>query len=167
MLPEAHQVMRVVVLRAKKKEERGVIFERDAYDYVAWVTNYGQHEKTNEDVIKFYRSRGHTAENMIRELKNGYDLRHFPCQKLMANKAYALIAAFAYNVVRFLAFVENPKKQHFSKLIRWKMISVPVHVVKHGREIIFRFMKHHHEEVLLFKERINIKLTASLSASTS
>ena len=82
-------------------------------------------------IVEFYRARGHCAENMIRELKNGFDLKHFPCQKLAANKAYGLIAAFAHNVVRFLSFVENPKKQHFSKLIPqrrtgWKMFSFSV-----------------------------------------
>jgi hypothetical protein len=47
-------------------------------------------------------------ENFIRELKNGLDLHHYPCQKLSANKAYGLMAAFAYNLMRYVAVKENP-----------------------------------------------------------
>jgi hypothetical protein len=163
-----HEVLRVVVLRAEKENvPENMIFERDRYDYVAWATNIGQHEKSDTKVVEFYRARGHCAENMIRELKNGFDLHHFPCQKLLANKAYGLIAAFAHNIVRFLSFIENPKKQHFSKLIRWKMISFPVLVVKHARDVIFRFSKQTYEEVQLYSSRIYIKLTEGLRASTA
>ena len=70
-----HEVLRVVVLRARKENDaRQVIFERDRYDYVAWVTNIGQHEMPDTKIVEFYRGRGHCAENMIRELKNGFDL---------------------------------------------------------------------------------------------
>jgi len=34
----------------------------------------------------------------LRELKYNFDLKYFPCQKLVANKAYGVIAAFAYNL---------------------------------------------------------------------
>ncbi|MFK7873241.1 MAG: transposase, partial [Oligoflexales bacterium] len=46
------------------------------------------------------RKRGH-CENFIRELKNGLDLHHYPCQKLNANRAYGSIAAISYNLMRF------------------------------------------------------------------
>jgi hypothetical protein len=44
-------------------------------------------------VIEFYRKRGN-AENYIREDKYGFDLKHYPCLKLIANKAYGLISEF-------------------------------------------------------------------------
>ncbi|MCA2958602.1 MAG: IS1380 family transposase [Silvanigrellales bacterium] len=158
------QVLRVVVIRALKADAGARIMNVDRYDHYAWVTNIGEHELSGEKVIAFYRGRGN-AENFIRELKNGFDLRHFPCQSLLANKAYGLIAAFAHNLMRFLAFIENPKKSHFSKLIRWKMIGLPVQVVKHARQVIFRFMEHHHQEVRNWFMRINIMFTASLQAT--
>jgi hypothetical protein len=148
-----------------------IIFERDRYDYVACVTNIDQYEMSDTKIVEFYRGRGHCAENMIRDLKNGFDLnggaQPFSVPKTHGNKAYSFIAAFAHNVVRFLSFIENPKKQHFSKLIRWKMISFPVLVVKHARDVIFRFSKQTYEEVRLYSSRIHIKLTEGLRASTA
>jgi len=98
------------------------------------------------DVIKLYRGRGH-AENFIRELKNGMDLHHYPCQKLTANKAYGLIAAFAYNAMRFIALKDRPQRPQFSKAIRHRIIHLPCQVVRHAGEVTFRFMKHHFKEV--------------------
>ena len=43
-------------------------------------------------ILEFYRGSGHCAEKMIREFKNGFDLKNISCQKLSANKAYGLIA---------------------------------------------------------------------------
>lgn len=43
------------------------------------------------------------SENFIREEKYGYDLKHFPCQKLSANHAYGLFALIAHNFLRTIA----------------------------------------------------------------
>lgn len=71
--------------------------------------------KTPVAIIKFYRGRGH-AENFIKEIKYNFDLKHFPCQKLVANKAYGIIAALAYNLMRLVAFLFcEGKKVRFAK----------------------------------------------------
>ncbi len=141
------ETLRVVMIRSLKENEQSQgLFGDMRYDYHAFVTNIGEHELQSEKVIEFYRSRS-DVENFIKDMKYGFDLKHFPCLSLLANKAYGLIAAFAYNLVRFVAFLENPRRPHFAKLLRFKALMLPVQVVKHSRMISFRFMTHHAQEV--------------------
>lgn len=154
---EGHEALRVIVLRSPAKDNALL----DAYDYIAFVTNIGEHEMSDDKVVEFYRGRGN-AENFIREIKNGFDLHHFPCAELAANKAYGLMAAFAFGVMRFLAFVDKPKHVHFSKHIRRKMIFKAVEVVKHAREVIFRFNHQQLKEVEYWLKTIHIKFELAL-----
>lgn len=135
---------RIVCLRAKKKGRLGLT--EDDYDYFAWLTSIGEHEMSNEKIILFYRKRGH-AENYIREVKNGLDLHHYPCLKLNANRAYALIAAFSYNTLRTMSLACGAKKAQFAKAIRNKFINLPCQVVRTGGKVFFRFMNAHAKEV--------------------
>lgn len=153
---DADVPLRVVFIRAKKEGTEGRLFTD--YDYRAFITNLGQHEMSDEKIILFYQKRGN-AENYIRELKNGFDFHHFPCGKLVANKAYALAGSFAYNMMRFVSFINNPKKQNFAKLLRIRIVKLCARVVKHARTVTFRYVKHIYEEVELFKKRIYITLT--------
>jgi hypothetical protein len=144
---KGREILRVVFIRAlKPKEQSQGLFGDVRYDYRAFVTNIRQHEMTGEGVIKFYRGRGN-AENFIKEYKNGFSLYHFPCQKLVANKAFGLIGAFAYNLMRYAAFVMNPTKPQYSKAVRFRMIHLACEVVKHAGYVIFRFPKTIYQEV--------------------
>jgi hypothetical protein len=154
---ESHEALRLVVLRSPAKDNSLL----DAYDHVAFVTNIGEHEMSDDKVVEFYRGRGN-AENFIREIKNGFDLHHFPCRELTANKAYGLMAAFAFSTMRFLLYVDKPKHAHFSKMIRRKMIFKAVEVVKHAREVTFRFSHHQLKEVEYWLKTIHIKFELAL-----
>jgi hypothetical protein len=144
----SHKALHVAFMRALKpgEENTRALFDDARYDYHAFVTNLGEHEMTSEELILFYRGRGN-AENFIKELKYGFDLKHFPCKSLIANKAYGLIAAFAANLMRCMAFIENKKRPHFSKAIRFRMVNLACQVVKHARSITLRFSKPVLEEV--------------------
>ncbi len=155
--------LRLVVIRAKKPKEEGIIFEDYAeYDYYAFVTNMGAHEYDNTALIKLYRGRGH-AENFIKEQKYGFDLKHYPCLKLQANKAFGLIAAFAYTLTRFLSLTSPSSKKtaegikkiiHFAKKIRNKWLLIPVQVIRHAGSVIFRFNRRHHKEIVYWEEKL-------------
>ena len=145
---EGLETLRIVCLRAEKKNLQSKPLFADArYDYFAWVTNIPNTDMSVEDLILFYRGRGN-AENFIREDKNGFDLKHYPCLKLLANKAFGIATSFAAIFMRYIAIVRDTKVTHFSKLTRHALNTLPVHIVRHGRQVIFRFMKHHHKEVL-------------------
>lgn len=144
--PEAgEETLRVIIMRARKWQPD--LFDKDPYDYRAFVTNLGSHEKKDDEIIFLYHGRGN-AENYIRELKNGFDIHHFPCQKLMANRAYGLIAAFAYNFMRLASFLWNPKQFHFSKKIRFRMVYLAAQVVKKARYVYIYINERYHKEVL-------------------
>lgn len=144
---------RVVLIRAVKKgREDQFVLGDDDYDYLGWITSLSDTIEA-VGVVKLYRKRGH-AENFIRELKNGLDLHHYPCQKLLANKAYGLCAALAYNYMRFIAVVDNPKHPQFAKALRFRFIHLPCQVVRHAGQVIFRFMQRHYEEVNYWIKKI-------------
>jgi hypothetical protein len=149
-----HKPMRVVIIRAEKKNDQKAPFEhQDNYNYYAWVTSLGEHEISNEEVIKFYRKRGN-AENFIKELKYGFDMKHYPCQKLTANKAYGTIAAYAYNFLRFLGLMHNSKKVPFAKTLRRLWVNLPCQIVHHARQLTFKYMNFHTKEVLKLLNQI-------------
>lgn len=136
----------MVIIRAEVAQPGLFDKYEDRYNCFAWVTSLGEHEMGNEEVIEFYKKRGN-AENYIRETKNAYDMHHFPCQKLLANKIYGIIAAFAHNLMRIGSFLISPKKTRFSKIIRFRMVFIAAQVVKKSRYVILRFSQHQYEEV--------------------
>ena len=105
------------------------------------------------EIIRFYRKRGH-AENFIREIKYGFSLKNYPCMKLDANRAYGLIAAFAYNLMRLTALQHNPKKPGFAKKMRRRLLRMPAVIVRHAGRTVFRLMKRHKEEMTGWLERL-------------
>ena len=144
---KSHKTFRVIILRALKTDAVNKLFlTEEDYDYYGWVSSISD-EMSSVDVIKFYRKRGH-CENFIRETKNGFDLHHYPCQKMIANKAYGLAASFAYNIMRFIALKDNPTHPKFAKAIRFKFVHIPCQIVRHARDLSFRFMGSHYKGVI-------------------
>ncbi|RLE39771.1 IS1380 family transposase [Candidatus Woesearchaeota archaeon] len=140
------RVYRIIALRALKKDRQRSLLNPYNYDYFVCISNIGSHEMRDEKIIKFYRKRGQ-AENYIKELKYGFDAKHWPCQKLNANKVYGIISAFAYNLMRYTAFKLNKKKTHYSKMIRYRMVRLGCQVVRHARYAYFKFNSQTAKEV--------------------
>lgn len=147
------RAMRVVFIRARKTQPN--LFE-DKYDYAAWVTSIGEREMNDENLVCFYKKRGN-AENFIRELKNGFDIHHFPCLKMIANKAYGLIAAFAYNLMRHAAWTLDNKTPRFSKMMRFRMVYLAGQVVRKARSWIIRLNPNHYKEVINWLNNLKLK----------
>lgn len=120
---------------AKKENLEDIIY--NGYRYYALVTNIWQHEQHMKKIIFFYRKRAN-VENFIREIKNGLDLKHYPCKKINANKAYGIFGAMAYNLQRFASFFINPKGGCFSKKVRNTLIRIPGQVVRHARSLTIK-----------------------------
>lgn len=148
------RVIRVVAIRAVPEDFRGWFspLAKD-YDYYAWSTSIGSGEMNMEEIILFYRKRAN-AENFIKELKYAFDLKHYPCLKLIANKAYGLMGAFAHAFMRFIALTENKKNPQFAKAIRTKFLRIPCIIVRHAGNVIFKFMQRHAREVNRLVEKL-------------
>lgn len=157
------RLLRVIVIRALKgKEQSRGLFGDERWEYHSWVTTSWPHQMKDEEIIKLYRQRAN-AENFIKELKHGFDLKHYPCQKLVANKAYGLIAAFAYNLMRYAGLLISPDKPAFAKKVRFQLVHLPCEVVKHARRTIFRIPYEQFKEISYWLE----KMTNQLGYGTS
>ncbi len=136
----------------------------DEYDYFAFLTNMGQHEYTNEDLIYLYRKRGQ-AENYIKEQKQAQDLKNYPCQKLTANKAFGLIAGFSHSLMRFMALL-NPRIKNtrngrihmtqYTKAQRRKWLQIPVEIARHAGTVVFRYTQRHIMEVNAWLKKLQM-----------
>lgn len=151
-----HEPIRIVAMRAKRDD--GLLSGYDIFDF---VTNIGIHEMTHEKIIKLYRKRSN-CENFIKESKGGFDLKHFPCKPISANRAYGLIGMLAYNLMRFSALMEDPLHPKFAKLLRFRIVQHACEVVKHGRTVTFRFMTHVAKEVVYWIDKIHNLLTGGI-----
>lgn len=159
------RAMRVVIARARKDDAQPSLFRTENYDYFAVISNIGAHEMSAENLVKFYRQRGE-SENYIKEAKYGFDLKHYPCLKLDANRAYGVIAGFAYNLLRILSLNINPDRVRLSKAIRNSLISLPIQIVRHAREVTFKFMSHHYQEVTRWQKHMLQQFRSAKSATS-
>ncbi|MCB0309507.1 MAG: IS1380 family transposase [Bdellovibrionales bacterium] len=141
--------------------------KEDPYDYYAIVTNYpldlatdkvDQNDKAKkvkryslQEVMARHQKRG-AMENFIREEKYGYDLKHFPCQKLNANRAYGLLAMVAHNLLRWVSVMMRPERPHFSKKLRKRFVFHAGKVVKTARQTFLQIVEQGYKEVRKLRE---------------
>jgi hypothetical protein len=127
----------VVIKRTWIDSESGSLLDMGCWKYYAVMTNWSLYWHKLQEVMEFHAKRGN-GENFIREEKYGYDLKHFPCQRLSANHAYGLLALVAHNFLRTIAIIDKPDKPHYSKKLRRKFVFVPGRLVKHARQLIMK-----------------------------
>jgi len=108
----------VVVKREVVEDEQRDLFD-DVYKYYGVVTNMSLFKKSKQELMEHHAKRGN-AENFIREEKYGYDLKHFPCQKMDANHVFGLIAMVAHNLLRWMSLIDSPTKTKYAK--KWVYI---------------------------------------------
>lgn len=154
--------VRVIAIRALKEDKQRSLFKIDSYDYFVCATNIGQHEMGNEKIIKFYRKRGQ-AENYIKELKYGFDARHWPCQRLNANKVYGIISGFAYNLMRYMAYKIDNEKVPYSKMIRFRTVFLACQVIRHARYTTLKFHYDVKKEVDRLIKQIQLEFSYGFS----
>lgn len=147
-----------IVVKRMKKEQADFI--HGIYKYYGVVTNMDLTRKSYQEIIEFHNKRGN-AENFIREEKYGYDLKHFPCQKLKANHAYGLLAMVAHNLLRWAAIHDQPHRPKFSKKFRRMFIDIPGKMVSHGRTLTLKISEHYLKEVNRLREALGLKLYVS------
>lgn len=127
----------IIIKRTWIESDEGSLFDTGCWKYYAVMTNLSLYTHGMQQIMEFHAKRGN-GENFIREEKYGYDLKHFPCQKLMANHAYGLLALIAHNFLRTIAIMDKPDKPHYSKKLRRKFVFVPGRLVKHARQLVMK-----------------------------
>jgi len=178
-------VKRTWNIKAETAEQPSLFYadgfeHQDLWDYYAVVTNFNldtateklsttretseknsfpQNKKIKywniQEVFLHHQKRGN-AENFIREEKYNYDLKHFPCQKLLANHAYGLLAMVSHNILRWVAVMMRPAKPHYAKKLRQRFIFIPGKIIFHARRIILKMMECHLKEVHHLRETLGL-----------
>lgn len=166
--PSWKDVLRLPIVVKRQPVEQADLIDGH-YKYYGIVTNHSLLRQTLQEVLEHYNTRGN-VENFIREEKYGYDLKHFPCQSLMANYAFGLLAMVASNHMRMMALIDRPVKTNYAKKFRRKFIHIPGQVVSHARSTVLKVSKKYIREVNKIKEglqshpEINSAYTAGCSS---
>lgn len=116
-------------------EEELMAYASECYHVIA--TNAD--EMSAQDVVMFYRKRGDTSENRIKELKNGFNLKYLPTSDFIANAFYFQIGVLAYNL--FVLFKETLQKSwqhHTIQTLRYKLYNIAGKVITHSRKTILK-----------------------------
>lgn len=160
-----HIKLPIVVKRTWKEEEQlPLVTLPGHWKYYAVITNFNLFLKSLQDVMEFHNKRG-KAENMIREEKYGYDLKHFPCQKMLANHAFLQLAMIAHNLLRWVALVMRPEKPHFAKKLRRRFIFIPAKVVRHARQTFLKMPEKFRKEVCAMRLALQGRLKPAFASS--
>ena len=92
-----------------------------------------------EEIVHFYRQRGDTSENRIKELKNGFNLKYLPTSHFQANALYFHIATLAYNLfMLFKRILHTSWQKHTIQTIRYKLYHIAGKVINHARQTILK-----------------------------
>lgn len=121
-------------------EEELLAYASERYHVIA--TNADEEEMSAQDVVMFYRKRGDTSENRIKELKNGFNLKYLPTSDFIANAFYFQIGVLAYNL--FVLFKETLCKswqKHTIETLRYKLYNIAGKVITHSRQTILKVNK--------------------------
>lgn len=121
-------------------EEELLAYASERYHVIA--TNADEDEMSAQDVVMFYRKRGDTSENRIKELKNGFNLKYLPTSDFTANAFYFQIGILAYNL--FMLFKETLQKSwqhHTIQTLRYKLYNIAGKVITHSRQTILKVNK--------------------------
>jgi len=136
---------RVVVLRKTISVKQGQALLIPEIRYHFYITNVPKSELTARQVIRESNARCN-QENLIEQTKNGVHAMRMPCDTLLANDAYMVIACLAWNLKAWLAQLwpdreqgKDLRRMEFRRFIA-SVISIPCQVVRTGRHIVHRFL---------------------------
>ena len=136
---------RVVVLRKTISVRKGQALLLPEIRYHFYITNVAKSELTARKVIREANERCN-QENLIEQTKNGVHAMRMPCDTLLANDAYMVIACLAWNLKAWMAQLwpnreqgEDLKRMEFRRFIA-SIIAIPCQVVRTGRRIVHRFL---------------------------
>jgi hypothetical protein len=118
-------------------QEERLALASERYSVIA--TNADPDMMSAEDVVRFYRKRGDTSENRIKELKGGFHIHHLPSSDFISSAFYFQIGILAYNLfILFKETLQQNWQRHTIQTIRYKLYHIAGKVIKHARELILK-----------------------------
>lgn len=148
-------VYRLIIVR--RKNDQKALFSEFEYSYRIYVTNTAW---SPAQVVRFYRKRG-DAENLIRELKEGYGIDHILAEEFLAASVFFQLQLLAYNLVQVfkVEYLDRAWWTFRIKRLRFRLINIAGVVVRHARKTILRLPVHytHSETFRKVYEKLNIR----------
>ncbi|MFH1680521.1 MAG: IS1380 family transposase [Candidatus Eisenbacteria bacterium] len=140
---------RLIVLRRKVRQP-------DLFDglwfHHAVITNIESH--AGPAILRWHRGRM-GSENLLKELKEGFAVRHLPCGELAANAAYFQIGILAHNLVQALKLLTLPRswERLRIKALRFRLLGVAGLVTRHARSLRLKLPSSYPHFLLFRKAR--------------
>jgi hypothetical protein len=130
---------RLIVMR--KRNEQRALFPEFEYTYRLYVTNT---DWSRHKVVRFYRKRGN-AENVIRELKEGYAADHILSEDFLANAVFFQLQLLAYNLVEVFKYAHLDRSwwRLRIKQLRYRLLNIAGVVARHARRTVLRLSLHY------------------------
>ena len=139
------QDYRVIVLRKTINVRQGQALLLPEIRYQFYITNVAKSELTARQVIRESNGRCN-QQNLIEQAKNGVHAMRMPCDTMLANDAYMLIACLAWNLKAWMAQLwpdreegEELKRMEFRRFVA-NIIAIPCQVVRTKRRVVLRFL---------------------------
>ena len=136
---------RMVVLRKAINVKRGQALLIPEVRYHFYITNVAKSVLSARQVIRNANARCN-QENLIEQTKNGVHAMRMPCDTLLANDAYMVMACLAWNLKQWMAQLW-PNRDEGDDLMRMEfrrfiasIVAIPCQVVRTGRRIVHRFL---------------------------
>jgi hypothetical protein len=132
-------VYRLIVVR--KRNEQRALFPEFEYTYRLYITNT---DWSPHKVVRFYRKRG-DAENVIRELKEGYAADHILSEDFLANAVFFQLQLLAYNLVEVFKYAHLDRSwwRLRIKQLRYRLLNIAGVVARHARRTVLRLSVHY------------------------
>ena len=136
---------RVVVLKKTIRIEQGNLLLVPETRYFFYISNAPKREMTARRIIRHANERCN-QENLIEQMKNGVHAMRMPCDTLLDNDAYMVIAGLGWNLKAWVGLLwpdekegEEIRRMEFRRFVAC-LIAIPCQVVKTGRRIVHRFL---------------------------
>ena len=165
-MEESNHAFRIIVLKKSVtpllpniwemlSDEERLALAHERYHVIA--TNADPDTMDAEAIVSFYRQRGDTSENRIKELKGGFGIDHLPSSDFIANAFYFQIVVLAYNL--FLLFkktLQQSWQKHTIQTLRYKLYNIAGKVVTHSRQMILKVQQEYVEMLTAIRQKIYV-----------
>lgn len=141
----ARGTYRMIIVRKRINVEQGQQKLEDEIRYFFYVTNVSENDLKTEEVVFESNARCH-QENLIEQLKNGVRATQMPAGDLVANWAYMVIGALAWNLKVWLALSLPEElgarallKMEYRRFVK-RVIRIPAQILEKGRRLVYRLL---------------------------
>jgi len=139
------ETYRLVILRKRIRVSKGQLRLEDEIRYFFYVTNVAATRLGTAAVVRESNARCQ-QENLIEQLKNGVQATRFPVREFVANWAYLVIGALAWNLKAWAGLL-LPKALGARAILRMEfrrflneVVCRPAQILTTGRRLVFRLL---------------------------